>query len=193
MAVRIACVVVLLIALGALIVQQQGCQQASVAKSGDADHLPRTEKEFRDKLAGLRMQKDKLQRGIQRLEIKKQETVDFLKENKVTSSSDVQGKPDLEYAVRNLEGWVDEINKLKGETGIYDKAIAAIETMLDEIERKRINDSVAITDADWVKMESIVIDLNEQLGMDSKDIFKDEEMNKLLQSELGNDPPETDK
>lgn len=188
MAMRIAGPVVLIataVLLSLLLVSQTGCRPNAEPVAKTTNSLPRTEKEFRDQLTSLRMQKDKLLRAIQRLENDKQETVNYLKEQGVQTAADVRGKPDLEYKTRTLKGWADQIAVLQGDTTKYDTAIAAIETMLDEIERKRINDSVAITDEDWIRMQSIVVDLNEKLDIKPNDILQDEAMDKLLQQELG--------
>jgi hypothetical protein len=163
------------------------------AAPADPNRLPRTEKEFRDRLAALRMDQDKVRRGIVRLESKKQETVDYLKKSGVSSTADIRGKPDLEYAVRNLEGWNTEIARLRADVSKYDKAISGITTMLDEIERKRISDSVAVSDEDWIRMQSIVVDLDEKLGMDENDIFKDDELNAMLERDLGTPPGDDQK
>ncbi len=189
MAIRTLCTLLFLVAVAGLAIQQTGCRPTPVSQADSSTRLPRTEKEFRDKLAGLRMQKEKLDRGIQRLEDKKQETVDYLKSKGVTAETEISGKPDLEYAVRNLKGWVDEIKTLKLDLGKYDQAIAAIETMLDEIERKRVTSSVAISEEDWIKMESIVIDLNEKLDMGGSEFLRAGETKELLESELGNSEP----
>lgn len=158
---------------------------ATPAAPADPNRLPRTEKEFRDRLAALRMDQEKVRRGIARLESKKQETVDYLKKNNVSSTADIRGKPDLEYAVRNLEGWNTEIARLKADVGKYDRAISGIATMLDEMERKRISDSVAVTEEDAVRILSIEKDLDEKLGMDETGIFKDDELNAMLERDLG--------
>jgi len=196
MANRFVCLAVCL-ATATCLVSQPGCPKPVDQVAQSNSRLPRTEKEFRDQLTSLRMQKDKLLRAIQRLENDKQETVKYLKEQGVKSTADVRGKADLEYKVRTLKGWNDQITLLQGDTTKYDRAIAAIETMLDEIERKRINDSVAVSDEDWVRMQSIVVDLNEQLDFRPDDILQDDELNQLLQKELGtgaeNKPPAEDK
>lgn len=148
------------------------------------NRLPRSEKEFRDQLTVLRMKKEKLERSIQRVENQKQETVEFLRGKGVESTADLRGNPDLEYAARNLKGWSEQLNALQADVGKYDRAIAAIVTMLDEFDRRRINDSVAISEEEWIRMQSVVKDLDETLGMDPDDILKDEEMNELLREEL---------
>lgn len=156
-----------------------------------SQQLPRTEKEFRDQLTLLRMKKEKLERSIERVENQKLETVGYLRERGVVSTADVRGKSDLEYAARNLQGWTEQLNALRADVGKYDRAIAAIMTMLDEFDRRRINESVAISEEEWIRMQSIVKDLDETLGMDPNDILRDDELNSLLRKELGADPPAT--
>jgi hypothetical protein len=48
-----------------------------------------TEREFREKAAELRMSRGKIEAAIKRLELKQQESLDFLKEKGVKSLADV--------------------------------------------------------------------------------------------------------
>jgi hypothetical protein len=87
--------------------------------------------------------------------------------------------------VRNLKGWSDEIAARKADISHYDNAIRGIEAMLSELERKRIGESVAVSEEDYTELKVIEKDLNERLGMDRKDILKDEELDNLLKETLG--------
>ena len=165
-----------------------GCQPPAkpVAK---ADRPLSSEQEFRDKLAELRMQREKSARAITRLETRKAETVEFLKSKGVKSSADVQGDVNLKYAARELKGWSDEIEKLEKERQHYDEAISAIQAMLAELERKRINETVAMTEDEYIQLRKIVLDLNDRLEVDKQDVVADEELDVLLKEELGNKEP----
>ena len=143
-----------------------------------------SEKDFRDKVTELRIQRDKVVSGIKRLEIKKKETLDHLKAKGVKSSKDVTDDPDIMYALRNLKGWKTEIDNLKEDVSYYDEAIASIEAMLDEIERERIEKSVALTDDQYFELRKIVKDLNERLGIEKKDLLAEEELIQLLDEEM---------
>lgn len=151
----------------------------------EASGLLTTESQFRDKLAELRMQRDKVNRGVKRLENLKAETVEHLKQKGINSGSDYLNSTDadVKYAVVNLKGWVAQIAKIKSEVTYYDEAISSIEVMLDKIERERINDSVSLSEDEYLDLQKIIVDLNERLEVET-DFLEDEELGKLLDLEM---------
>lgn len=156
-------------------------------KLGDQNKILTTEQDFRDKITELRIQREKVERGIKRLELRKTETLQYLKDKGIRSSADVTDDTDVMYALRNLKGWKVEIEKLQEDTKNYDEAISSIEVMLDEIERKRINKEVALTEDEYLEMRKIVKDLNERLGLDVNDVLAEEELSRILDEELQKD------
>lgn len=165
-----------------------GCSQRPVAQA-KPDRPLSSEQEFRDKLAELRMQREKSARAVARLEQRKSETVEFLKSKGVKSSADVAQDVNLKYAARELKGWSEEIDKLEKELKHYDEAVSAIQAMLADLERKRINETVAMTEDEYIRLRKIVLDLNDRLEVDKQDIIADEELDSLLKEELGRDAP----
>jgi|GEM_PF-2347158 len=165
-----------------------GCQPPTKPQA-KADRPLSSEQEFRDKLAELKMQREKSERAIARLEQRKNETVEFLKSKGVKSSADVAGDVNLKYAARELKGWSDEIEKLEKERQHYDEAISAIQAMLAELERKRINETIAMTEDEYIRLRKIVLDLNDRLEVDKQDVVADDELDALLKEELGNKEP----
>ncbi len=153
-------------------------------KLGDENKILTTERDFRDKITELRIQREKVDRGIKRLELRKTETLKYLKDKGIRSSADVTDDTDVTYALRNLKGWKVEIEKLQEDTKNYDEAISSIEVMLDELERKRINQEVALTEEEYLEMRKIVKDLNERLGLDKNDVLAEEELGQILDEEL---------
>ena len=153
-------------------------------KLGDENKILTTERDFRDKITELRIQREKVDRGIKRLELRKTETLKYLKDKGIRSSADVTDDTDVTYALRNLKGWKVEIEKLQEDTKNYDEAISSIEVMLDELERKRINQEVALTEEEYLEMRKIVKDLNERLGLDKNDVLAEEELGRILDEEL---------
>lgn len=143
-----------------------------------------SEKDFRDKVTELRIQKQKISRRIKKLEMHKAETLQHLKDKGINSSADITDDKDVLYALRNLKGWKEQIDKLEKDTAHFDEAIGSIEVMLDELERKRIDSEVALSEEQHFQLLKIVKDLNERLGMDEKDILADDELSQLLDEEL---------
>jgi len=147
--------------------------------------LLKTEKQFRDKLVELKMQREKVQRGVVRLERLKADNIKHLKEKGIGSGQDFikSSDPDVKNAVINLKEWVTQINKINQEIGYYDEAISSIKVMLDKIERERINESIALSEDEYLELQKVIVDLNERLNVDTT-FLEDEELGKLLDLEM---------
>jgi hypothetical protein len=163
-----------------------GCQPTTGRSSGNEGIL-RSEQDFRDKLAELRMQRSKVVRHIRQLEKTKSETIEFLKQKGIKSSADINNDIDIRYALRNLQGDKTAIDQLNNELKHYDEAIESIKAMLDELSRKAISDAVALTDEDFVELRKIVLDLNDRLKVKPENVLEQEELTKLLDEELSSE------
>ncbi len=152
----------------------------------EGDGVLRTEQEFRDELASLRMDRGRVEKGIKRLEAKKQETMDFLVNEKgIKSSDDITDDTDVRFALRELKSWKSEIANLESDLPKYDDAISSIQAMLSELERQRIHDDVALTEDQYIKLRKVVVDLRERLEMDKADPLEDEELYNMFDEEVG--------
>ncbi len=147
----------------------------------------KTEKDFRDKIATYRREKQKVLNMVTRLEARKQETLDYLKSKGVRSSADVTDDKDIIYALKNLKAWKMEIEKLREQSGYYDEAITSMNAMLQDIERKRIGDSLAMSDEERMELDRIVIDLDERLDYDPNDPIENDDLRQILDEEMKND------
>ena len=147
--------------------------------------LLKTESQFRDKLAELRMRRDKVQRHVKRLENLKAQNIQNLKDKGIGSGEDYlnNSDPDVKLAVINLREWVAQIQKIEKDVAYYDEAIGNVEVMLDKIERDRINDAVSLSEEEYVNLQKIIVDLNERLEVETN-ILEDEELGKLLDLEM---------
>ena len=148
--------------------------------------LLKTEEEFRDKLAELKIRKDKVQRGIKRSEKLKSETVTKLKELGVSSGEDFKNStnPDVKKKVLSLKEAVADIEKYNKEVSYYDDAITSIQAMLEKIERKRIDDSISLSEEEYLDLQKVIVDLDERLNVDTT-VLEDEELSNLLDLEMG--------
>jgi len=147
--------------------------------------LLKTEGEFRDKLAELKIQRDKITRGITRSERLKSETVAKLKEQGVSSGADFKNSndPDVKKKVLSLKESVDNIKKYKKEVTYYDDAISSIQAMLEKIERKRIDDSISLSEEEYLDLQKVIVDLDERLDVNTT-ILEDEALGELLDLEM---------
>ncbi len=159
---------------------QGGQQKPEVSKTG----FLKTEQEFRDKLAELRLDRDKVIRRKQLLQDRKSETVELLKSKGVTADSDLNDA-DTKYAVQNLKRYVADLKGMDGIVEKYDKPIAAIEAMLVRIEQDQIAADVAISDEKAEQLGVMLLDLDDRLGVGDNDVFEESELRDLLSDELG--------
>lgn len=151
----------------------------------DAGGLMRTEAQFRDKLTSLNMDKRKIESAVKLLEASKSETVDFLKDQGISSGDDYlkSDSSEIKLAVLNLKKDINAIKKSKQNIATYDSAISRIRSMLDQIKRDQISDLAALTDQQAIDLETIIVDLDERLAVET-DIFEDDELKKLLDLEM---------
>lgn len=143
----------------------------------------KTEAEFRRKLAELRMEQDKVQRRKALMGERKQETIDYLKEKGITSTSNLDDK-DVKYAVNNLKQMVSDEKGLDKIVDRYEEGIVAIEAMLKQIEQQRISAEVALSDEKAEELNIMIRDLDEKLGGEETDLLEEEKLRELLDLEL---------
>lgn len=144
----------------------------------------KTEGEFRRKLAELRIEQDKVGRRKILMEERKAETVAYLKEKGITSTSNLDDK-DVKYAVKNLKQTVSDIKGLDKIVERYEEGIVAIEAMLKQIEQERISAEVALSDEQAEELNIMIRDLDEKLGGGELDLLEDDKLRELLDLELG--------
>lgn len=155
---------------------------------GTSTGLPQTEEEFRKKLAELRMERERRQQSVRRLEDFKAQNIEQLKSKGVSSGDDYLKSDDKEIklAVVNLKGWVTEINEINKQIVYYDEAISSVETMLDKLERQRVSDSVAMSEEESIELQKVIVDLRERLSVETN-VLEDEELGRLLDLEMSGD------
>lgn len=151
-----------------------------------------TEAQFRDKVAELKRDRERLLNAMQRLENRKQETLDFLRDKGVTSSADITDDKDVKYALNNLKGWKTEIEGFGTQVAKYDEAINSIVAMLDKLERERLSRDVALSEEQLIDLRKIVVDLDERLDIRDADILADEELGQILDEEMEADKQEAE-
>ena len=151
--------------------------------------LLKTEAEFRDKLTELNMRRNKVQRGIKMLERDKAKTLVAISEKGILSGEDFKNSSDQEVKklVINLREYNQQIEKIEKEVGYYDEAISSIRVMLEKIERERINDSIALSEQEYLDLQKIIVDLDERLNVKTN-LLEDDELGKLLDLELSQEP-----
>ena len=150
---------------------------------GDMEIL-KTEKDFRNKLAVLRLDREKLSRRKKLMEERKAETVQFLKDKGVTSESDL-GDSDVKYAISNLKQFVSDLEEVDKNVDRYTNTITADEAMLKKLEQEAISNEIAISDEEQIRMSALIKELDDKILGEEKDIFEEAKLRELLGDELG--------
>jgi hypothetical protein len=143
----------------------------------------KSEEQFRNKLAELRMDREKLIRRKKLMEDRKAETISFLKEKGITSESDLSDK-DVKYAINNLKVAVADVKEVEKNVLKYDDAIAAVEAMLVKMEQEAIANEVAVSVEKKIQMSAMIKELDDKLIGDEPDIIEEEKLRELLDNEL---------
>ena len=145
----------------------------------------RTEAEFRDKLTELNMEKNDVSRSLKKLTAIKTETVTDLRAMGIKSGADYLKTDDQasKRKVLELQGTIKLIKKAEANIETYESAIDRIRSMLAKFERERVSESAALTEAQAIELEEIILDLDNKLEVKT-DLFQDEELKNLLDLEM---------
>ena len=143
----------------------------------------KTEEDFKNKLAALRMDREKLSQRKKLMEERKQETVQFLKDKGVTATSDLSDK-DVKYAISNLKQYITDLKDVDKNVSRYTNAINAVEAMLTKIKQQSIADEVNISDEKKIELSAMIKGLEDKLIGDEPDFIEEEKLRKLLGDEL---------
>lgn len=145
----------------------------------------KTEKDFRLKLTELKMQRDKVERGISRLSKLKSKSLRKLRDLGIKTGADFRNSDnkDVKLEAVNLKEYSEQIGKIEKEVVYYDDAISGIRVMLDRIERERIGESVSLSEKDYLSLQKIIAQLDDNLKVEL-DLFEEAELVDLIDKEI---------
>ena len=154
------------------------------ANVDDDMEILKTEKDFKNKLAVLRLDREKLLRRKKLMQERKAETVQFLKDKGITSASDL-GDSEVKYAVSSLKQFVADLKEVDKNVDRYTNTITAVEAMLKKLEQEAISNEIAISDEEQIRMSALIKELDDKILGEEKDIFEEAKLRELLGDELG--------
>ena len=82
-----------------------------------------------------------------------------------------------------LQKTIQQIKKGESVIETYETAIDNIRSMLAKFERERVGETTALTKAQAIELDEIIMDLDEKLEVEV-DIFKEQELMELLDAEM---------
>ena len=150
---------------------------------GDTEILS-SEADFRNKLAELRINREKLTRRKKLMQERKAKTVQFLKDKGITAESDLSDS-EVKYAISNLKQFVADMEEVDKNVDRYTKTITAVEAMLKKLEQEAIANEVMISDEEKIQMSALIKELDDKIIGDEQDILEEEKLRQLLGNELG--------
>ena len=161
-----------------------GCRDATKENVPASEPLPTTTKEFKEQLTKFKMQRDKLQLTLSRLDGRKSAAVERLENMGVQSKADVAKHPDCRIHIQEIQGVASDMKPIRRQIDAYDSAIARLEAKLRELDRQAVVQGAKLSAADLNEMSATVLDLNEQLKLGTG-LRKDLENESVLEDELG--------
>ena len=145
----------------------------------------RTEAEFRDKLTELNIDKNKVVSSLKSLKNIKQETVIQLRQMGIKSGADYLKTEDqaAKRKVLDLQRTIKKIKIAEANIETYEGAVGRIRSMLAKFELERVSEKAALSEAQAIELQEIILDLDNKLEVKT-DIFEDEELKNLLDLEM---------
>jgi len=161
-----------------------GCRDAAKEEIPASGTLPTTTREFKEQVAKFKMQRDKLQLTLSRLDERKAAAVRRLKEMGVHSKADVAKYPDCRIHIREIEGLAIDMKPIRRHIDAYGSAITRLEAKLRELDRQALVQGARLSTADLNELSATILDLNEQLKLGTG-LRESLEAESVLEDELG--------
>lgn len=169
--------VILVFALGGF-----GPQLDVATDRSDDEQSLTSEEDYVQKLTEIKMRRTKVLTGITRLEKRKAENVQLLKDKGIRKLVDAQGDPEARVAINSLKDLSSLIGQRNKEIEALDKAIARLDGMLNKIRRENVP---GLTEEQQIELRAIQLELDEKLGLDDDLLFEDAEIDEMLNKDLG--------
>ena len=161
-----------------------GCTDAAKKETPVSEALPTTTMEFREQLTKFKIQRDKLQLILSRLDERKSAAVARLEKMGVHSKADVAKHSDCRIHIQEIQGVAADMKPIRREIDVYDSAIARLEAKLRELDRQAVLQGARLPMADLNELSAVIFDLNDQLKLGTG-LREDMENESVLENELG--------
>ncbi len=181
---------ILFVALGAAvtlsIVNYQN-QHANSEQDESESGFLKTSGEFKDKLANLKIKRDRAELQSGRLERRKKDAADKLRENGVRNVGDVQSDDrESRLLIAELQDIVKTQEELRSDIKIYDDAIVSIEAILRKFDRELVMSGAGNSRKQEEELRRIILNVDDRLTGD-RSIVDELETQDLLDEILGDD------
>jgi predicted metalloprotease len=160
-----------------------GCRESATKRTPVSAPLATTTKEFKEQLVKFKMQRDKLQLTLSRLDERKAAAVARLEKTGVRSKADVAKHPECRIHIREIQSVAADMKPIRRQIDAYDSAIARLDAKLRELDRQALVQGAKLSTADINELSATILDLNEQLKLGTG-LREDLEIESVLEDEL---------
>ncbi len=129
-----------------------------------------TQQDFQDKLEELKRQRDRAKLQRSRLDERKQDAAQRLRNLGVKTPADIEANAEAKLAYHEIKDIIQSNDKLAADIAVYDDAIIRIEAALRELDRKRLMENAGISEDQFRQLRTIVNDVDDRLTSQSSSI-----------------------
>ncbi len=129
-----------------------------------------TQQDFQDKLEELKRQRDRAKLQRSRLDQRKQDAAQRLRNLGVKTPADIEANAEAKLAYHEIKDIIQSNDKLAADIAVYDDAIIRIEAALRELDRKRLMENAGISEDQFRQLRTIVNDVDDRLTSQSSSI-----------------------
>ncbi len=129
-----------------------------------------TQQDFQDKLEELKRQRDRAKLQRSRLDQRKQDAAQRLRNLGVKTPADIEANAEAKLAYHEIKDIIQSNDKQAADIEVYDDAIIRIEAALRELDRKRLMENAGISEDQFRQLRTIVNDVDDRLTSQSSSI-----------------------
>lgn len=122
-----------------------------------------TRQELNDKLEEYKRRRSMVEDKIVQLEELQAEATAALRASGVKTAEELEQNSDAKRKFNSVRQYAKDIQKLKGDTLLFDDAIGAIENGLAELDRQLILEEIGVSDDTYRQLRTVVKDIDSRL------------------------------
>lgn len=122
-----------------------------------------TRQELNDKLEEYKRRRSMVEDKIVQLEELQAEATTALRASGVKTAEELEQNSEAKRKFNSVRQYAKDIQKLKGDTLLFDDAIGAIENGLAELDRQLILEEIGVSDDTYRQLRTVVKDIDSRL------------------------------
>ena len=122
-----------------------------------------TRQELNDKMEEYKRRRSMVEDKIVQLEELQAEATAALRASGVKTAEELEQNSEAKRKFNSVRQYMEDIQKLKGDTLLFDDAIGAIENGLAELDRQLILEEIGVSDDTYRQLRTVVKDIDSRL------------------------------